>query len=97
MSTGFKLTPKPKPVDPSDVAAFGAAAETRQVWEGVKATAAPKSGFDDHDDKRRIPAFVMRFTAKEAAMLKVIAETTPHSMHEFCLQAVRKALDNHFK
>lgn len=48
------------------------------------------------DDKKRQPSFTMRFTELEVAQLKHIAETTPDSMHLFCIKAVRKALDEKF-
>lgn len=47
------------------------------------------------DDKKRSPAFSMRFTLREQAILKHVSETTPDSMHEFCLKAIRKALADH--
>lgn len=48
------------------------------------------------DDKRRLPSFSIRFTARELSMLKFIAATTSDSMHEFCIKAVRKALADKF-
>jgi hypothetical protein len=44
------------------------------------------------DDKRRNPAFPLRLTARELAELKNIAATTPNSMHEFCIRAIRDAI-----
>lgn len=48
------------------------------------------------DDKKRQPSFTMRFTELEVAQLKHIAATTPDSMHQFCVKAVRKALNEKF-
>lgn len=109
----MKITPNPvrPPVDPAKLAEFAAGADLPEAGEGAVAPAAPaepqvasqpskkviKMDLKSLDDKRRIPSFVMRFTAREQAMLKHIAETTPHSMHDFCLKAVRKALEHHFK
>lgn len=97
------------PVDLVKLAEFAAGAEVlpEQAVEPqdkpsvaskkVKATPAkdkPQTlNWDSFDDKRRHPAFVMRFTELELAKLKRIADTTPHSMHEFCLRAIRKSLD----
>ena len=104
--------PARPPVDPAKLAAFAAAAEVRPEREGTAPQApAPKPAeadkvakvedakpeFEAMDDKRRTPAFSMRLTAREAAMLKVISETTPNSMHEFCIKALRQALETHFK
>lgn len=44
------------------------------------------------DDKRRHPRFAIRLTDRETAQLKQIAETTPESMHQFCIRAIRAAL-----
>ena len=102
--TGFKVTPRPKPlVDPGTLAAFAAGADAQPdsavqdaTPQVVKAPAKAKEA-KELDDKRRIPAFVLRLTERELAGLKHIAETTPHSMHEFCLNAVRKALNLNIK
>lgn len=88
---GFKVVMRPKPlVDPARVAAFGAGAEARvEQGDPPDAVACPAVA----DDKRRIPAFVLRLTAREAAALKGISETTPNSRHEFCIKAIRAALE----
>ena len=91
--TGFKVTPRPKPlVDPGTLAAFAAGADAQPdsavqdaTPQVVKAPAKAKE------------AIVLRLTERELAGLKHIAETTPHSMHEFCLNAVRKALNLNIK
>lgn len=72
----------PRPADPEAVARFIGGADKiagEPPWAGM-------------NDKRRFGAFSMRLTDMELAMLKHIAKTTPDSMHEFCLKAVRKAL-----
>lgn len=48
------------------------------------------------DDKRRHPRFAIRLTDHETAQLKHIAETTPESMHQFCIKAIRAALSEKF-
>lgn len=78
-------TPPRVPVDPKQLAAFAGGAETKEA-PGTPA-------WTDLDDKRRTPAFSLRLTDKEKAMLKHIGETTPDSMHEFCIKAMRKAMD----
>ena len=49
--------------------------------------------WDHLDDTKRFPSFSMRFTEREVAALKHIAKTTPDSMHGFCIQAIRVALN----
>ena len=49
--------------------------------------------WDHLDDVKRYPSFSMRFTEWEVAVLKHIAMTTPDSMHGFCIQAIRLALN----
>lgn len=44
------------------------------------------------DNKRRHPRFAIRLTDREIAQLKQIAESTPESMHQFCIRAIRAAL-----
>ena len=44
------------------------------------------------DDKRRNPCFPVRLTERELAGLKNIAATTPDSMHQFCIRAIREAM-----
>jgi hypothetical protein len=81
--SGFKVVPKKPAVDPAALAEFASGADKIQgamPWEGL-------------DDKRRMAAFSLRLTACELAKLKHIASTTPDSMHEFCIRAVKKALD----
>lgn len=81
--SGFKVTPNTRAlVDPAQLAAFASGAEAAQ--EPAKA-----SGLDD---KRRTPAFSLRLTECELAALKRIAETSPDSMHAFCIKAVREKL-----
>ena len=70
-------------VDPARIAEFTAGADRKPNL----------SYWDSLDDKRKMPSFVMRFTERDLMMLKRIAETTPHSMHEFCYQAIRKTLN----
>jgi len=77
--SAFKVTPSRVLVDPAKLAAFASGAET--------APAAPVL-----DDKRRAPAFSLRLTERELASLKRIAETTPDSMHAFCIKAIREKL-----
>lgn len=103
MSTpSFKVaTPKKPEVDSAKIAAFTAGADNAPA----PATAAVDSGsatkgvvqdWTQLDNKKRNPSFTMRWTAREAALLKYISETTPDSMHEFVLQATRKALNEKF-
>ncbi len=49
--------------------------------------------WEDLDDKKRRSPFNVRFTDAEIAKLKYIAQTTPDSMHEFCLKALVPAID----
>ena len=42
------------------------------------------------DDKRRIPAFVLRLTELELRALRKYAEETEESMHAFCIRVLRK-------
>jgi len=89
--TTFKVSPNKRPlVDLAKLEAFASGADVAPA----EPQAIPvQAAWDDLDDKKRSPAFSMRFTAKEQAILKHIAETTPNSMHEFCLKAVRKEID----
>lgn len=88
--SGFKVKPNTRPlVDPAKLAAFASGADQAEQ----KAEVAPRAAWDGLNDKKRSPAFSMRFTAREQAILKTIAETTPDSMHEFCLKAIREKLD----
>jgi hypothetical protein len=94
----FKVEPrKQKPaVDPAKLAEFALGAESPKEsteGEGARGQKQEKPNFDLLDDKRRLPAFVMRFTEKELAKLKHITETTNESMHQFCLKAIQKSLD----
>lgn len=77
--SGFKVTPARVLVDPAKLAAFANGAETAPVAPGL-------------DDKRRTPAFSIRLTERELSALKRIADTTPDSMHAFCIKAIRKEL-----
>lgn len=104
--SGFKVKPltKKQPVDPAQLAAFANGADLPEV-AALSPTPMPTKPNTEHkekivpwdklDNKIRRTAFCMRFTAKELAMLKHIAATTPHSMHEFCLIAIQKALSKH--
>ena len=99
--SGFKVTPNARPlVDPAKLAAFADGADQDQSTRSVESRAHPKLKASvilpwvGLDDKKRSPAFSMRFTAKELAVLKHVSETTPDSMHEFCLKAIRKAMDD---
>ena len=100
--SGFKVTPNTRPlVDPQKLAAFAEGADNAtpkvhntEQSKPKEALVLPWSGVDD---KRRSPAFSMRFTVKEQAALKHISETTPNSMHEFCLRAIRKAIEEEMK
>lgn len=100
--SGFKVTPNTRPlVDPEKLAAFADGADhPTQKAENVEHPK-PKEAlllpWDGVDDKKRSPAFSMRFTVKEQAALKHISETTPDSMHEFCLRAIRKAIEEEMK
>ena len=88
--SGFQVKPNTRAlVDPEKLAAFASGAD--QVES--KTALAPQALWDSLDDKKRTPAFSMRFTAREQAILKIIAETTPDSMHEFCLKAIREKLE----
>jgi hypothetical protein len=81
MSSGFSVKPRQKPpVDPAELAAFAAGAES-----GVDPSK-PQQTTVDLNDKRRNPAFPLRLTERELAELKIVAATTPHSMHEFCIK-----------
>jgi hypothetical protein len=98
----FKVPTPKKVVDPAALAAFAGGAPAAGLVEqgGAPTPATPatpdSASWEGFDDKRRRPAFSMRLTDREAAQLKHIAETTPFSAHEFCLQAVQKALADHF-
>jgi hypothetical protein len=101
----FKVpTPAKKAVDPAALAAFAAGAPAAgqvesQAGQGrAPAMDTPPAApdFANLDNKRRRPAFSLRLTDREAAQLKHLAETTPHSAHEFCLQAIQKALAERF-
>lgn len=88
--SGFQVKPNTRPlVDPEKLAAFASGADRAEPNVALKFEAS----WDGLDDKKRSPAFSMRFTAREQAILKTIAETTPDSMHEFCLKAIREKLD----
>ena len=88
--SSFKVKPNTRPlVDPEKLAAFADGADQFESKQEL----APRAPWDGLDDKKRSPAFSMRFTAREQAILKTIAETTPDSMHEFCLKAIRKELN----
>jgi hypothetical protein len=88
--SGFQVKPNTRTlVDPEKLAAFASGADQAEP----KAAPAPRAPWDGLDDKKRSPAFSMRFTAREQAILKTIAETTPDSMHEFCLKAIREKLE----
>ena len=88
--SGFQVKPNTRPlVDPEKLAAFARGAEQAEP----KVAPTLQAPWDGLDDKKRSPAFSMRFTAREQAILKIIAETTPDSMHEFCLKAIREKLD----
>jgi len=87
--SGFQVKPNTRAlVDPEKLAAFASGAEQAEP----KTARASQTPWDSLDDKKRTPAFSMRFTAREQAILKIIAETTPDSMHEFCLKAIREKL-----
>lgn len=90
--SGFQVKPNTRAlVDPEKLAAFASGADQADVEsKAVPALQAPWEGLDN---KKRSPAFSMRFTARELAILKTIAETTPNSMHEFCLKAIRENLE----
>ena len=95
----FKVSPlksNKQPVDVAKLAAFAAGADA-DVPDNQQATslanapvAWPWFGLDN---KKRRPAFSMRFTDSEQAKLKYISENTPDSMHEFCLKAVQSAIE----
>ena len=88
--SGFQVKPNIRPlVDPEKLAAFASGADQAEPKVAPKFEAP----WDGLDDKKRSPAFSMRFTAREQAILKTIAETTPDSMHEFCLKAIREKLN----
>ena len=94
----IKRQPERPPVDPASLAAFaeGAANPHGATPRSLTQTAPPTPtapSWAHLDNTRRTPAFTMRFTAKELAKLKHISETTPPSMHEFCLKAIQAALD----
>lgn len=76
----FKVSPNKRPlVDPAKLEAFASGAETAQKAPAL-------------DDKRRIPTFAIRLTEREQDALRRIAETTPDSMHAFCVKAIREKL-----
>lgn len=79
-------TPPRAHVDLQKLAEFAGGAEKKDT--------PTTTAWADLDDKRRTPAFSLRLTDKEKAMLKHIGETTPDSMHEFCIKAMRKAMDD---
>jgi len=86
---GFKLPTKNR-VDPAQLASFAAQAvrkEPEPIIEPKKEEA--KQVFDD---KRRIPAFPIRLTELELALLREKSQTTPDSMHSYCIKALRKEL-----
>jgi len=85
----FQVPTKKQPVDPAKLAAFAAGADAAEP----RSAPSHQTPWDGLDDKKRSPAFSMRFTAREQAILKTIAETTPDSMHEFCLKAIRQELE----
>lgn len=88
--SGFQVKPNTRAlVNPEKLAAFAGGADEAEL----KTTLASRTPWDSLDDKKRSPAFSMRFTAREQAILKTIADTTPDSMHEFCLKAIRKNLN----
>ena len=88
--SGFQVKPNMRPlVDPEKLAAFASGADQAEP----KVVPKFEASWNGLDDKKRSPAFSMRFTARELAILKTIAETTPDSMHEFCLKAIREKLD----
>lgn len=88
--SGFQVKPNTRAlVDPEKLAAFASGADHAEP----KAAPALQAPWDGLDNKKRSPAFSMRFTARELAILKTIAETTPDSMHEFCLKAIREKLE----
>lgn len=69
----------------AELDAFSAGADTDQLMPGVVNTVGL-------DDMRRIPSFPLRLTERELAELKNIAATTPDSMHQFCVRAIREAM-----
>ena len=88
--SSFKVTPNSRPlVDLDKLAAFAGGADQTET----QTTPVLQTPWDGLDDKKRSPAFSMRFTAREQAILKTIAERTPDSMHEFCLKAIREKLE----
>lgn len=94
-TTKFIVPAKKKPpVDPAQLAAFGSGADP--IGQVTPSPITETVNFEALDNKRRIPRFTMRLTDLEAAKLQHLAETTPNSMHEFCLQAVQKALAEKF-
>ena len=83
--SAFKVKPNTRAlVDPAKLATFAAGAESVEV-QTVPAK-------QELDNKRRIPAFSLRLTERELVALKRIAETTPDSMHAFCVKAMRREL-----
>ncbi len=95
----FKVSPiksNKQPVDIVKLAAFAAGADTdapeaSQTPMPAGTSAAPP--WIGLDNKKRRPAFSMRFTDTEQAKLKYISENTPDSMHEFCLKAIQAAIE----
>lgn len=85
--TGFNVKPRIKPpVNPAALDAFAAGADADKMLNGVVNTVGL-------DDKRRNPCFPLRLTERELAGLKNIAATTPDSMHQFCIRAIRLAMN----
>lgn len=103
----FKVPTKPAPrvpVDPDQLASFAAGAEPeRQLAQATPPNSSREQRSTGEppwlglDDKRRLPAFNMRFTAAEQAKLKFIAERCPESMHEFSLKAIQAAIKERLK
>lgn len=94
-----------KPVDPKLIAEFAqganiphavpAAAPTPPTQSPDEAPAEPDAAYwATLDNKRRggINVFNVRFTDRENAQLKFIAEKHDESKHEFCLKAIQDAI-----
>lgn len=78
--SAFKVSPNKRPlVDPAKLEAFASGAEAVGKAPAL-------------DDKRRIPTFSIRLTERELEALRHKAETTPDSMHAFCVKAIREKL-----
>ena len=94
----FKVKPRPH-IDEAAVKAFLDGADSNSPRDAQPtATAEDDAGktpasWKKLDDQRRIPSFPMRFTDLERAQLSAVTKggKSP-SMHQYCLNAIKKAI-----